>query len=379
MKKILAVQGTISASVYYRLDIYLKELQKQGYIEYDTVHYLTSDYTTMTCRNSLLKERCKNLPHTEAGYTNEKDYVNFYDYDIVIFQLSWYWQILSIIKQLKSSKVYTIYECDDHYLHGIPPTNVTFRTFDPHTVTKRIMGYDGKVVKVFTTHKDKVNKVIEIFVDCVRNCDMLQVSTPELADTYCNLNDNIVVLPNYIDNSLYDKVKKKVNKKPVIGWFGTPTHLADIRLVSGCLPDNCTMKMAGDAGLNGKIFTEHGDTWVTGTYPLEGLPEISSEMDIGITPLVDCKFNRGKSELKGIEFGAMGIPVVASRVAPYERWVEHGINGYFASKTKHWIKYLKLLVNDRELRIKMGKANKAKAIKRDIKNNLDIFKEAYRL
>jgi len=210
--------------------------------------------------------------------------------------------------------------------------------------------------------------------------DFLQVSTPELAELYSKYNDNIFVLENSIDNKLYDKVPKVKNEKVVIGWFGTRTHIDDLRIVDGVIPENAKLLIAGfpevkEAGL----FKYHPDVELLPPYQLHELPSIVKRCDIGIVPLEQVKFNDGKSDLKGVEFGAGYVPVVASDVAPYRRWIEHGVNGFIAkkNKTKYWIRYLNELVNNEELREKMGKAAKEKAISRDIRTYVKNWIEVY--
>jgi len=61
------------------------------------------------------------------------------------------------------------------------------------------------------------------------------------------------------------------------------------------------------------------------------------------------------SDIKLKEFSALGIPVVASNIKPYNVSLKHGVTGYLASNGKEWFDYLELLVQDKELRVKLGK------------------------
>jgi glycosyltransferase involved in cell wall biosynthesis len=215
------------------------------------------------------------------------------------------------------------------------------------------------------------------------NVDILQVSTPELKEAYAKYNDNIIVLENSIDNKLYDDVIQiEKSDKITIGWFGTKTHIDDLRIVSGTIPENAKLLIAGFPEIfdaTPPLFNDHMDVEIVPPYKLEELPTIVKRCDIGIVPLVECIFNDGKSDLKGVEFGAGSVPIVASDVAPYRRWIRHGENGYLVSKnkTKFWIRYLNELVNNKELRESMGSEAKKDAIKRDIRNYIKNWIEVY--
>ena len=72
--------------------------------------------------------------------------------------------------------------------------------------------------------------------------------------------------------------------------------------------------------------------------------------DVGIAPLVNTEFNKCKSELKYIEFSALGIPVVASRIEGYEEAIEDGVDGYLATSENEWVSKLVTLLEDPVLR-----------------------------
>ncbi|WP_446750735.1 glycosyltransferase [Streptomyces sp. WZ-12] len=85
------------------------------------------------------------------------------------------------------------------------------------------------------------------------------------------------------------------------------------------------------------------------------------DFHVGIAPLKHHAFNHSKSALKIIECGALGIPVVASAVEPYEATVRHGITGYLVRSNDDWRKYLHALIYDSDLRTALGAEAKAQA------------------
>jgi len=85
-----------------------------------------------------------------------------------------------------------------------------------------------------------------------------------------------------------------------------------------------------------------------------------SSFDIGIMPLLDGSFERGKCGYKLIQYMACGLPVVASPVGVNCQIVEHGVNGFLAETPEQWEQALQTLLADADLRQRMGQAGRKK-------------------
>jgi glycosyltransferase involved in cell wall biosynthesis len=83
-----------------------------------------------------------------------------------------------------------------------------------------------------------------------------------------------------------------------------------------------------------------------------------AQFDIGIMPLTDSPFARGKCAFKIIQCLAAGLPVVASPVGANREVVEHGRNGYLAATQDDWHSMLRQLVDDPEMRRRMGESGR---------------------
>jgi len=83
-----------------------------------------------------------------------------------------------------------------------------------------------------------------------------------------------------------------------------------------------------------------------------------SEFDIGIMPLPDDEWAKGKCGLKALQYMAMGIPCVASPVGVNTEIIQDGVNGFLAKDEKEWIEKLSLLIKNSELRQRLGKAGR---------------------
>jgi len=102
--------------------------------------------------------------------------------------------------------------------------------------------------------------------------------------------------------------------------------------------------------------------------PTEALPwseelerTVNQKFDVGIMPLVDGPFERGKCGYKLIQYMAGGIPVIASPVGVNQQIVETGTNGFFASSATDWLSALRTLRDNPQLRKEMGQAGRLKA------------------
>jgi glycosyltransferase involved in cell wall biosynthesis len=85
-------------------------------------------------------------------------------------------------------------------------------------------------------------------------------------------------------------------------------------------------------------------------------------MDIGLMPLPDDAWTKGKCGFKALQYMAMEIPTVVAPVGVNSLIVVHGENGYHCNTSQEWMQYLTLLINDKTLREQMGKKGRQKVI-----------------
>jgi len=86
-------------------------------------------------------------------------------------------------------------------------------------------------------------------------------------------------------------------------------------------------------------------------------------MAIGVMPLPDTPWTRGKCGYKLIQYMACGLPVIASPVGVNAEIVEHGVNGFLAETDAEWREALVTLLRDPDLRSRMGAAGRQKVEK----------------
>lgn len=171
---------------------------------------------------------------------------------------------------------------------------------------------------------------------------------------------NIETIPTVIDLSKYHYVSPlKDSSPPCIGWIGqrsTAKQLYALNpLFQRLLAEGKSRLLA--IGINASELQ----------IPMESVPwseekevDLISRLDIGIMPLEDSSFNRGKCGYKLIQYMSCGLPVVASPIGVNCKIVEHGINGFLASTIAEWESALEKLLSDPGLRFRMGQASRQK-------------------
>jgi glycosyltransferase involved in cell wall biosynthesis len=98
---------------------------------------------------------------------------------------------------------------------------------------------------------------------------------------------------------------------------------------------------------------------------------------IGMAPLMDSYFNALKSRTKLIEYGARGIPTVASAVGEYVDWIDHGENGMLVKTPGEWTSALTYLTDNPSELQRMGTAARKKAEEAKISNNIHLWEQVY--
>ena len=83
-----------------------------------------------------------------------------------------------------------------------------------------------------------------------------------------------------------------------------------------------------------------------------------AQIDIGLMPLPDDNWSKGKCGLKALQYMALGVPSICSPVGVNSTMITDGKNGYLAAGPAEWIEKIKLLMHSPELRQKLGRAGR---------------------
>ena len=145
-----------------------------------------------------------------------------------------------------------------------------------------------------------------------------------------------------------------------IGWIGSPSTTQYLQAIAPALAKLCEngkvqVYLIGSTEINLPNVNIKHIAWNEKT-------EVSllQEFDVGIMPLPNEAWAKGKCGFKLIQYMACSLPVIASPVGVNKNIVEQGINGFLASTTEEWTESLFTLYNDFNLRVLMGKSGRKK-------------------
>ena len=192
----------------------------------------------------------------------------------------------------------------------------------------------------------------------VKLADMVIAGSSYLAEHARKFNPNVEVLPIGLKVSDY-KVDNpaRVDDKIRLVWIGSKStlgYLEEIRPVLeeiGARFNNVVLRMVCDDFLELNNMPVEKRKWSVDTRGID-----LATSDVGLAPLPDNRFTRGKCSFKVLEYSAAGLPVVATSVGTNSEYLQDNITGFLAYDADEWIDKLCRLIDDPILRQKMGKA-----------------------
>ncbi len=193
-------------------------------------------------------------------------------------------------------------------------------------------------------HKDIAKRMRNGFQFCHR----LVVSTEPLAHEYKGLMDDIVVQPNYIERAKWGHLRSRKNRGrlPRVGWAGGIGHTGDLEMVADVVRDLADEVEWVFFGMCPPALMPHIHEFHPGVALQDYPAKLASlDLDLAIAPLEDNAFNESKSNLRLLEYGVLGYPVVCSNVTAYQ----NNIPAWRVSnKYRDWIRTIRELISDRQ-------------------------------
>jgi glycosyltransferase involved in cell wall biosynthesis len=163
----------------------------------------------------------------------------------------------------------------------------------------------------------------------------------------------VTVVPTTIDTRAYAVRSREPNPRPVVGWTGSTTTVGYLELVRPALK-----RLRSEMDFT---FRAIGAPVEVGAVTVEPVPWRSASeaddlrpMDVGLMPLPDDEWSRGKCGCKALQYMALGIPPVVSPVGVNRSIVRDGVNGFWASTQEEWVDRIGRLLRDPSLRARLG-------------------------
>ncbi len=185
-----------------------------------------------------------------------------------------------------------------------------------------------------------------------------------LADYVTAAGGRAMVVPTVVDTDQVRPAPAQADRPLTIGWIGSPSTW---RYVEPLLPALLPVM----ARLNARFRVVGAGPAARGIAGIDAIEwtevrEVADlqAMDIGLMPVPDEPWARGKCGYKLIQYMACGLPGIASPVGVNSVIVDHGVDGFLASTEVEWVDALTRLAGDPELRARMGKKGRTKVIER---------------
>jgi glycosyltransferase involved in cell wall biosynthesis len=339
MKKVLIIclhRKDRSPGQRFRYEQYLSFLEKNGY-QFDISILLDQkDDKAFYVKGNYFK---KTLIYLKTLLIRTKDWFRMNRYDIIfIYRDALVTGSTFFERRFARSKAKLIFDFDDSiWLENVSEAN------------KKL---------AFLKNASKTGKIISL-------CDLIFAGNQYLADYAAKFNKNISIIPTTIDTDIYIPEKKTTGKEMVcIGWSGSittiqhfATAISTLKRVKDKYGKRVSFKIIGDKNYYCAELDTKGDAWVAATE-IEDL----SQIDIGIMPLPDDEWAKGKCGLKGLQYMALEIPTLMSPVGVNTEIIQNAVNGYLPNTEDEWVDVLSNLIENKELRERIGKAGRQTVI-----------------
>ena len=225
-----------------------------------------------------------------------------------------------------------------------------------------IVDYDDAIFHNYDMNKNKMFRIfLKNKIDAVmKNASIVMAGNRYLAERAKKAGaSKVELIPTVVDSDKY-KPRYEPNDRFTIGWIGSPATEKYLQMIIQVLED---LKKKIDfqfIAVGAKNFNAPGIDYKLHSWSEDSEADEIERFDVGIMPLVDEPWERGKCGYKLIQYMACGKPVIASPVGINKEIVEPGINGYLAQNSEEWLDSLLKLNNDVKLRAAIGKNNRKK-------------------
>ncbi len=197
----------------------------------------------------------------------------------------------------------------------------------------------------------------EKFAENVSSASVVIAGNAYLAEEAMKYNSNVLIIPTTVDTQKhFPKPELRDQAHVTIGWSGS---ISTIKHFESILPvlkklkekykERLQFKVIGDPHYHNRELNIHGIAWSDETEV-----DVLNSFDIGIMPLPDDKWAKGKCGLKALTYMACGVATVSSNVGVNAEIIQHGTNGFIANTEEEWVFSLSTLIEDKPLRETLG-------------------------
>lgn len=263
-----------------------------------------------------------------------------YNPDTIILQRQIGEERLQAMQRMQTfSQAFKVYELDD-YLPGVPLKSV-HRASLPKDIIRSLRQGLGFV-------------------------DRFVVSTEPLAEAFSGLHGEIVVMENRLPTGWWQglQAQRRQGEKPRVGWAGGSSHTGDLELIADVVRDLADEVEWVFFGMCPEALKPYVHEFHEGVAIEEYPAKLASlNLDLGLAPLEHNLFNECKSNLRQLEYGACGIPIICTDIHPYQEGQQAGLPVTLVkNRYKDWVDAIRMHINDLDATARMGDELRAKVL-----------------
>jgi len=227
--------------------------------------------------------------------------------------------------------------------------------------SKKII-YDFDDAMMYSSTKPASDRTshFKLFRRTAKLVDMIIVGNTYLAQQAKEFNTNVHILPTGLDTNVYQLTpKSRSDGKIRLVWIGSKSTLRYLLEIKPALEEiglrfpNVLLRIICDDFFELQNMVVEKCPWSLDSQVIDLLTG-----DIGLAPLPDDRFTRGKCGFKILQYQAASLPVVASPIGVNSEYVCDGVTGYHAWDIEQWIAKISELIENAELRKQMGDAGR---------------------
>jgi glycosyltransferase involved in cell wall biosynthesis len=219
--------------------------------------------------------------------------------------------------------------------------------------------------------------------EIVARCYGVIAGNQFIADHYLKQADRVWVVPTSIDTERWRPSESRPATRWTIGWTGSRSNLKYLYLIEEPLADflashseSKLLVVCDEKPVFKKI---RASRWQFELWSPENEVELVQQMNVGLMPLPDTEWARGKCSLKMILYMAVGIPVIVSPVGHNKEVMQWDRIGLPANSANDWHEALLALFNDKELSAGLGSAGREVVMERySVNKNAGVLAEIFR-
>jgi len=257
-----------------------------------------------------------------------------------------------------------------------------------------VFDIDDLLLELPPNHPDRMThyygRALFPMLHCILQADGVTAVSSTLADLLRPINPNVWVLPNYLDDEIWDltPMGEEVDDGVVtIGYMGGDSHIPDFELIIPTLvellqsyQERLALKLVGLTPFS--VLQDLSNVaWIPFQFNYTGYIRFvrQQNFDLMIAPERDIPFNRSKGSMKFQEASALSLPGVYSDTLPFKEQVKHGENGFLVNTPDEWKSALVKLIENKPLRRQIGLAA-LQTLRQDwlLSNNAFRWNEVYR-